>query len=62
MTGIDTDIGHGDLPHNQVREKEMKLEVTRGIECGRRVSGAKVENGLWRNEMVELDVVQIGSN
>lgn len=41
----------------------MKLEVTRGIECGERVSGD--ESGHCKfveNEMVELDVVQIGLN
>lgn len=41
----------------------MKLEVTRGIECGERGYGD--ESGEWEfveNEKVELNVVQIGSN
>ena len=41
----------------------MKLEVTRGIECGERVSEMKVDIVEFvENEMVELDVVQIGLN
>lgn len=39
----------------------MKLEVTKGIECGERVSGMKVDIVEFvENEMVELNVVQIG--
>ena len=41
----------------------MKLEVTRGIECGERGYGMKVVNvDFVENEMMELDVVQIGLN
>ena len=41
----------------------MKLEVTRGIECGEREYGDESgECGFVENEMVELDVVQIGLN
>ena len=41
----------------------MKLEVTRGIECGERGYGMKVDIvELVENEMMELDVVQIGLN
>nr|UWF86120.1 MAG: hypothetical protein [Bacteriophage sp.] len=41
----------------------MKLEVTRGIECGEREYGMKVDIVEFvENEMVELNVAQIGSN
>ena len=41
----------------------MKLKVTIGIECGEREYGDECgECDFVENEMVELDVVQIGLN
>lgn len=41
----------------------MKLDMTRGIECGERGYGMKVDIVEFvENEMVEFDVAQIGLN
>lgn len=46
---IDTDIGHGDLLSQQ-KVIEVKLEVTRGIECGERVCGDESGECGFRGE------------
>lgn len=49
VVGADTDIGHGDLLPQQ-KVIEMKLEVTRGIECGERVCGDESGECGFRGE------------